>query len=63
MLEAQLIARLKTFYTLNPSAPKNRAPTALFLTAAQIALDADPDEGEVELEDVICILSSLIDQV
>lgn len=39
------------------------APTWIFLTAARVAFGADEDVGEIEAEDVVCLLASLIDQV
>jgi hypothetical protein len=56
---------VKMFFDRHPEAPKARAPTSIFLAAARVALadSDDPAEREVELEDVLCILSSLIDQV
>lgn len=39
------------------------APTWIFLAAAKVAFGNDEDVGEIEAEDVVCLLASLIDQV
>ena len=53
------------FYSLNPAAPKNRCPTWVFLTAASRAFagSLEVEDGCLGLEDIICIVASLIDQV
>ena len=56
---------LKAYYLLNPDAPKNRCPTWGFIIAAQRAMErsAETEQEKIVIEDVICIISSLIDQV
>lgn len=58
-------ARLKAYYIASPSAPKNRCPTWVFTTAAARAFagTGELEDGTIVIEDIICILSSLIDQV
>lgn len=56
---------LVAYYIASPSAPKNRCPTWVFETAAKQAFagTGELEDGTIELEDIICVLSSLIDQV
>ncbi|WVF70602.1 hypothetical protein IAT40_005394 [Kwoniella sp. CBS 6097] len=55
---------LKTYYSLDPSAAKNRCPTWVFLSATHQAFigSGEIEDGNVELEDIICVISSLVDQ-
>ena len=56
---------LRMFYAVNPSVRRDRCPTWVFLTAMTAAFkgSGEPEEGDIRIEDVICTLSSLIDQV
>jgi hypothetical protein len=56
---------LRIYYATNPSAPKNRCPTWVFLTAATKAFEGSGqlEDGTVSMEDIICVIASLIDQV
>ncbi|EIW72458.1 hypothetical protein TREMEDRAFT_25778 [Tremella mesenterica DSM 1558] len=56
---------VKTHYQLFPSAPRNRCPTRVFLNATRAAFSGtnEPEDDDITLEDIICVLSSLIDQV
>ncbi|BEI99806.1 hypothetical protein CcaverHIS631_0408490 [Cutaneotrichosporon cavernicola] len=54
---------LKAYYDAEPSAPRNRCPTWVFEEAARTAFAGSGElEQDLVLEDVICVLSSLIDQ-
>lgn len=57
--------RLKHYYATVPSAAPPRCPTWVFVAAAQQAFagSGELEEGTIILEDIICVLSSLIDQV
>lgn len=59
-----LTNRLVSYYTINPAASKNRCPTDVFVaaTARTFKGTGELEDGTVALEDVICVLSSLIDQ-
>ncbi|WVQ97325.1 hypothetical protein IAU59_004436 [Kwoniella sp. CBS 9459] len=54
---------LKTYYSLDPSAVKNRCPTWVFLSATHQTFvgSGEIEDGNVELEDIICVISSLVD--
>ena len=56
---------LKLYYATNPSAPKNRCPTWVFLAAANRAFEGtgEAEDGTFTMEDIVCIVASLIDQV
>lgn len=56
---------LRDWYMLKPDAPKGRCPTWVFLAATRKAFkgSGDLEDGDVQKEDVIVALSSLIDQV
>ena len=56
---------LRMFYATNPSAPKNRCPTWVFLTTATKAFEGsdEAEDSALALEDIVCIIASLIDQV
>ena len=53
------------YYATNPSATKNRCPTWVFLTTATKAFEGseEVEESALVLEDIVCIIASLIDQV
>ncbi len=53
------------YYAINPLAPKNRCPTWVFLAAASRVFEksGELEEGNLTMEDIICIVASLIDQV
>lgn len=55
---------LKLYYATNPSAPKNRCPTWVFLAAANRAFEGtgEAEDGTFTMEDIVCIVASLIDQ-
>ncbi|KAK6905691.1 hypothetical protein I203_106521 [Kwoniella mangroviensis CBS 8507] len=54
---------LKMYYSLDPTAPKNKCPTWIFVSSVYRTFlgSGEIEDGQVELEDVICVLSSLID--
>ena len=56
---------LRLYYQLNHEAPKNRCPTWVFMAASQKMFEGsgEVEEGGIVIEDIICIMSSLIDQV
>ncbi|ORX35961.1 hypothetical protein BD324DRAFT_629669 [Kockovaella imperatae] len=56
---------LRLYYNLNPESPKNRCPTWVFLAASQRAFEGsnEVEVGNLAIEDIICVMSSLIDQV
>jgi hypothetical protein len=56
---------LKYYYLLNPSAPKNRCPTSIFVTAASQAFrgSGEIEDGSITIEDIIVVIASLVDQV
>ncbi|OCF33358.1 hypothetical protein I316_05100 [Kwoniella heveanensis BCC8398] len=55
---------LQIYYSLDPSAAKNRCPTWVFLSATHQTFSGsgEIEDGNVELEDIICVISSLVDQ-
>ncbi|GMK56778.1 hypothetical protein CspeluHIS016_0306180 [Cutaneotrichosporon spelunceum] len=54
---------LRAYYDVEPSAPRNRCPTWVFEEAARRAFAGSRElEEDLGLEDVVCVLSSLIDQ-
>ncbi|WVR05884.1 hypothetical protein IAU60_002910 [Kwoniella sp. DSM 27419] len=57
-------AALKTYYALDPGATRNRCPTWIFVSAAYKTFlgSGEIEEGAVDLEDIICVISSLVDQ-
>lgn len=57
--------RLKMYHSTSRSEIVPRCPTWVFVTAAQTAFagSRELEEGTIVLEDIICVLSSLIDQV
>ena len=63
--EFRLTTSLKAYYQSHPEAPRGRCPTWVFLQATQQAFagSGEAEDGDIVLEDIICVLSSLIDQV
>ncbi|KAL7420838.1 hypothetical protein Q5752_004791 [Cryptotrichosporon argae] len=57
-------AALKAYYAADPAAPANRCPTWVFHAAAVAAFrgSGEAEDGALALEDVVSVLSSLIDQ-
>jgi hypothetical protein len=55
---------LKAYFALDPTAQKNRCPTWIFLAAASSAFagSTEVEAENLQLEDVVCVLASLIDQ-
>ncbi|WWD17899.1 hypothetical protein CI109_102344 [Kwoniella shandongensis] len=55
---------LKIHYNLDPTAAKNRCPTSIFISAAHQAFanSGELEDGSIGLEDIIVVISSLIDQ-
>lgn len=55
---------LRAYYLSHPEAPRGRCPTWVFLQATQLAFagTGEAEDGDIVLEDIICVLSSLIDQ-
>ncbi|WWC58748.1 uncharacterized protein I303_101292 [Kwoniella dejecticola CBS 10117] len=54
---------LKTYHQMDPSLPKNKCPTWIFVSATYRTFlgTGEIEDGTIELEDIICVLSSLID--
>lgn len=57
--------RLKSYYITNPDAPRGRCPTWIFVSAATRAFagSREIEDGTIGLEDIISLVSSLIDHV
>ncbi|EJT46040.1 hypothetical protein A1Q1_05445 [Trichosporon asahii var. asahii CBS 2479] len=56
---------LSIHYQLNPSAPKNRVETQVFLSAARAAFagTGEVEDGVLGMPDIVCVVSSLVDQL
>ncbi|KAK8865915.1 hypothetical protein IAR55_001063 [Kwoniella newhampshirensis] len=55
---------LKCYYASDPTVAKNRCPTWIFFSAARRAFEGsgELEDGTITIEDIIVVLSSLIDQ-
>lgn len=58
------VFRLKLYYRVDPMASKGRCPTWIFIAAASQAFagSSEIEDATIEIEDIIVIVSSLIDQ-
>ncbi|WRT64128.1 uncharacterized protein IL334_001057 [Kwoniella shivajii] len=54
---------LRMYYQLDPTAPKNKCPTWIFISVMHKTFlgSGEVEDGNIELEDIICVISSLID--
>ncbi|WWC86234.1 uncharacterized protein L201_001107 [Kwoniella dendrophila CBS 6074] len=54
---------LKLYYSLDPNLPKNKCPTWIFISSVYKTFlgSGEIEDGSIELEDIICVISSLID--
>lgn len=61
----ELTSSSLAIYYQTPGATKHRAPTWVFLAAAQRAFagSGELEDGTLALEDIVCTIASLIDQV
>lgn len=59
------IRSLRSYYLSQPDAALNRCPTRVFVVAVQMAFkgSGEIEDGNTQLEDIICTLSTLIDHV
>ncbi len=62
-LNLALIVRYKIYRSLDPANAGPRCSTAALVKAARLSWGPTADRDDVDLNDVISILSSLIDQV
>lgn len=57
--------RLRIYYSLDSKTVRNRCPTWIFTNTVIQAFigSGEVEEGAIGIEDIICVVSSLIDQV